>query len=187
MMRPGCFAFDQAARDPLRKHHRRGQIGRQRGVPGRARQQLGASGRRDSRVVDEDIDVAEFAVHGRDQAIEIGVGGDIGLHTDGLDAVGFGEFCGANVSSRSPRRAAMATSAPASASASRAFDAQSRRRAGDQTDMALQREEFVQRIHPGCIARKSSVAEGFARRFGRGRDRAIDIAARNPIMRHGAK
>ena len=60
MMRPGLLRLDQAARDALREHHRRGQVGRHRGVPGRARQGLGAAGRRNSGVVDQNIDSAEF-------------------------------------------------------------------------------------------------------------------------------
>ncbi len=109
----GAFGLDQAAGDALREHHRRGQVGRDRGVPGRMRQGLSAAGGGDAGVVDQYIDEAEFALCASDCRIDLLVRGPV----DG--------FAGAHGISAAVRLLAItaargqATSAPAIAMPSR--------------------------------------------------------------------
>ena len=88
MMRPGLFASIKSARDALRQHHRRGQIGRHRAVPSRSRQALRASGRRDACVIDQDVAEPRvpLCVVG-DQPVEMLVIRDIGFDSDRAHAI----------------------------------------------------------------------------------------------------
>ena len=144
MMRPGFSRLDRRARDPLREHHRRGQVHRERMVPILAFEILRASGRRDAGVVHQDIDnAAEFVIRLHKRTIQIGVERDVGTNSGGFDMMSprnlrgkFPDAIGAprdqgDIGARDRKR-------------NRTFDPKSRRRASDQRPTPPQREQRFQ-------------------------------------------
>ncbi len=79
-MRPGFAPLDQTLGDLLRQEHRRSQIQFQRALPSLAGNPLGASGRRDTGIVDQDVDVAEFGGGARNDPLKVSLDRDIGLY-----------------------------------------------------------------------------------------------------------
>ena len=109
-------------------------------VPKLALEIFGAAGRRHARIVDEDIDVAEFRARGFDDAIDVGLDSDIGADAERADAIFFRELIGQLLASIGAARDQHHIGAR-ERQRMRAFDAQSRRRAGHQPKMAAQSKQ----------------------------------------------